>query len=244
MFRQKRNTEEGLEPDAAAESRPLGRVKRWGMLAVLIAVSIAIGASIYVFVPQFSGRFVNYGYLGAFLLTLVCSATILFPTPGFIVIFAMVVNPVFSWPLVALAAGVGGGLGESTAYFVGYGGDVIIAPEQSKRYKRAMEWTRRYGGVGIFLFSLAPFLPFDLAGLAAGAMRYPFWKFLTATLAGRLIRAFTECYLVYLGWGIWSSVLEFLSTLAWWVWVIVALGVVAITVGIIVAIWWRKRAKA
>lgn len=244
MFRRKRNTEEGLKPDATAESRPLGRVKRWGMLAVLIAVSLAIGVSIYIFAPKFSGGLEHYGYLGAFLLTLICSATILFPTPGFIVIFAMVVNPVFSWPLVALAAAVGGGLGESTAYFAGYGGNVIIAPEKSKRYKRAMEWTRRYGGVGIFLFSLAPFLPFDLAGLAAGAMRYPFWKFLTATLAGRLIRSFTECYLVYLGWGIWSSVLEFLSTLAWWVWVIVALCAIAIMGGIIVAIWWRKRARA
>lgn len=243
MFRRKRNTEEGLEPDTTAESGPRRRVGRWVLLAVLIAVSLAIGISILRFSPE-PGELDKYGYLGAFLLTLICSATILFPTPGFIVIFAMVVNPVFSWPLVALAAAVGGGLGESTAYFAGYGGKVIIAPEKSKRYKRAMEWTRRYGGITIFLFSLAPFLPFDLAGLAAGAMRYPFWKFLTATLAGRLIRSFVECYLFYLGWRIWPAFSGFLGTLAWWGWVIIGICTMTIIGGIIVAIWWRKRERA
>ncbi len=231
-----------MEPDAATDSRLLGRVWKWVLLIVIIVVSLAIGFSVYIFSPHFV-QLAKYGYLGAFLLTLVCSATILFPTPGFIIIFAMVVSPAFSWPLVALAAGVGGGLGESTAYLAGYGGNVIIAPEQSKRYNRAAEWTRRYGGIAIFLFSLAPFLPFDLAGLAAGAMRYPFWKFLVATLAGRLLRSFIECYLFYLGWGIWPDVWAFVSTLSWWAWVIFGLCAVVIIGGIIAAIWWRKRAK-
>ena len=243
MFRRKRDTEEGLEPDATAGFGPRRRAGRWILLAVLVVVSLGIGLGIYIFSPHVA-ELAKYGYLGAFLLTLVCSATILFPTPGFIVIFAMVVSPAFSWPLVALAAGAGGGLGESTAYFAGYGGNVIIAPEQWKKYRRAEEWTRRYGGIAIFLFSLAPFLPFDVAGLAAGAMRYPFWKFLTATLAGRLIRSFVECYLFYLGWLIWPVFCGFVGTLAWWGWVIIGLCAVAIIGGIIVAIWWRKRAKA
>ncbi len=110
MFRRKRNTEEGLEPGATAGFWSLGRAGRWILLAVLVVVSLGIGLGIYIFSPHVA-ELAKYGYLGAFLLTLVCSATILFPTPGFIVIFAMVVSPAFSWALVALAAGVGGGLG-------------------------------------------------------------------------------------------------------------------------------------
>lgn len=213
------------------------------MLVVLVVVSLGIGYAIFALSPRL-GEFVKYGYLGAFLVTLICSATIFFPTPGFIVVFAMVVSPAFSWPLVALAAGVGGGLGESTAYLAGFGGNVIVAPTEWKRYKRAEEWTRRYGGVAVFLFSLAPFLPFDLAGIAAGAMRYPFWRFLVATLAGRLIRSFSECYLVYLGWSMLPGVGRFLAALGWWAWVVISAGAVAIIAAVVGVLWWRRRARA
>ena len=39
----------------------------------------------------------------------------------------------------------------------------------------------------------------DLAGIAAGALRFPFRKFLLACFAGRLPRSFIEAYL---GWWI------------------------------------------
>ena len=38
----------------------------------------------------------------------------------------------------------------------------------------------------IFVFSLVPFF-FDLAGIAAGALRFPFWKFLLVCWLGRTI---------------------------------------------------------
>ena len=55
----------------------------------------------------------------------------------------------------------------------------------------------RYGGVAIFLFALVPGLIFDLIAIAAGAVRFPFWKFFLASFAGRLPRSFLEAYL---GW--------------------------------------------
>lgn len=215
---------------------------RWLLLGALVVVSLGIAFTIYWFSPRLA-EFARYGYLGAFLITLICSATIFFPTPGFIVVFAMVVSPAFSWPLVALAAAVGGGLGESTAYLAGYGGNVIVVPEQWERYRRAEEWTRRYGGVAVFLFSLAPFLPFDLAGIVAGAMRYPFWKFLVATLSGRLIRSFSECYLIYLGWLALPAVGRFLGALDWWAWVLMVTGIVVIAAGVAALVVGGKRAK-
>jgi len=126
----------------------------------------------------------------------------------------------------------GGALGESTAYIAGYGGAAIITHQQSKWYARAENWMRRYGSATIFVFALTP-LPFDVAGIAAGALRFPFWKFLLATLAGRLPRSLLECYLAYLGW-------EVLGELAWWIWVIIGVCIAVIMGGIII-IWWRQR---
>ncbi|MFW6126368.1 MAG: YqaA family protein, partial [Chloroflexota bacterium] len=222
--------------------RRRGSVGRWLLLGLLVAVSVGIGVSLYLFAPSLSA-FARYGYLGAFLVTLVCSASIFFPTPGFIIVFAMVVSPAFSWPLVALAAGVGGGLGEATAYLLGYGGNVIVVPEKWERYRRAEAWTRRYGAVAVFVFSLAPFLPFDLAGIVAGATRYPFWKFLLATLAGRLIRSFSESYVVYLGWSVLPAVGRFLVDLGWWGWLLVVVGGLATVAGVVAGVWWVRRAR-
>ncbi|MBA7467165.1 hypothetical protein ES707_02369 [subsurface metagenome] len=210
----------------------LSGTKRWLLLAV-IAVSIALLCyAIFRLTTYFEG-FEQYGYLGAFLIAFISSITIFFPIPGIVVILAIAANPAFNWSLVALAAGIGGALGEFTAYLAGYGGAVIIAPEQSRWYKRAENWMRRYGSATIFIFSLT-WLPFDVVGIAAGALRFPFWKFLLATLAGRLPRTFLECYLAYLGW-------EVLGGLAWWIWVIIGVGV-TVTIGGIIIIWRRQRA--
>lgn len=58
---------------------------------------------------------------------------------------------------------------------------------------------KQHGSVTLALFAFMPFLLFDLPGIAAGALRFPFWKFLLACFAGRLPRSFIESYL---GWWI------------------------------------------
>ncbi len=44
----------------------------------------------------------------------------------------------------------------------------------------------KWGAIAIFFFSLVP-LVFDLAGIVAGALRVPLWKFLLACWLGRTI---------------------------------------------------------
>jgi len=211
----------------------LSGTKRRLLLAFIVVLIALLCYAIFRLTPYFEG-FEQYGYLGAFLIAFISSITIFFPIPGIVVILAIAANPAFNWALVALAAGIGGALGEFTAYLAGYGGAVVIAPEQSRWYKRAENWMRRYGSATIFVFSLT-WLPFDIVGIAAGALRFPFWKFLLATLAGRLPRSLLECYLAYLGW-------EVLGGLAWWIWVIIG-GGVAVIIGGIIIIWWRQRAE-
>jgi membrane protein YqaA with SNARE-associated domain len=219
----------------------LSRTKRWLLLAVIIILVVLLCYSIFRLSPYLEG-FEQYGYIGAFLVTFICSSSVIFPTPGFILIWQMAAMPEFSWAWVALAAAIGGGLGEFTAYLVGYGGKVVIAPEESKSYKRAEHWMRRYGSVTIFAFALAPFLPFDVVGIIAGTLRFPFWKFILATLAGRLPRSFIECYLAHLGREQLPLFWSFLGGLAWWNWVIIGVCLAVLIVGVIM-VWQRKRAE-
>jgi len=218
--------------------------KRWLLLAIVIIAVVVLSYATFRLSDYFEG-FERYGYIGAFSVSFIASASVIFPVPGFVVIWAMAASPTFSWAWVALAAGIGGGLGEFTAYLVGYAGKVAIVPEHSTWYRIAEGWMRRYGSITIFAFALAPFLPFDPAGIAAGTLRFPLWKFLLATLAGRLPRSLIGCYVAYLGWEQLPALWDLLSRLTWWGWVII--GVCAtVAIGSMIIAWWvwrRKRAE-
>jgi len=144
------------------------------------------------------GKFLVYGYLGIFLISLSC-VTILFPIPWEAVVIAAgaTMNPL----LVALVATAGATIGELSSYLVGYLGKRIIIDKYLAKYAKAESWMNRYGSFAIFLFALLPIFLFDLIGIVAGASRFPLWKFILACFAGRLIRCLIEAYL---GHGVFS----------------------------------------
>jgi len=169
------------------------------LIAILI---VALGLSIllrHFFTEEDLKQFAEYGYLGVFLVTLVSSLSILLPLPGTVVVLAAA--DIWNPAIIALVAGIGGALGEISAYVVGYGGRAFIAPEQTERYQHAERWMQRRGGFAIFLFALFPFLIFDFVGIAAGVFRYPLKKFLIFAMLGRIPRSFIEVY-VYLALGV------------------------------------------
>ncbi len=126
----------------------------------------------------------RYGYPGIFLISMASSATVFLPAPSLAVVFATggVLNPL----LVGLAAGLGEALGELTGYLAGASGRAII--EDRERYQRLVQLTRRYGLLIIFFLSVIPNPTFDLAGIAAGALRFPVSRFLMACWAGKTIK--------------------------------------------------------
>ena len=146
-----------------------------------------------------------YAYIAVFLVALISSATVFVPAPGlaFILAAAAKWNPA----IVAVAASLGSSLGEISAYYVGHWGRRVARLEGSQYYQRATQWMRRYGIFTITFFAFVPFLMFDLAGIAAGALRMPLRTFLLGTYMGRLPRSFLECYL---GWGVISWLFPFL----------------------------------
>lgn len=139
-------------------------------------------------------KFLTYGYLGIFLVSLTC-VTILFPIPWEAVIIGagVALDPL----LLGIVATIGATIGELSSYFVGYLGRKIILDRYSEKYKKAEFWMERYGSFAIFLFALLPILIFDLIGIVAGSAKFPLWKFILVCFAGRLIRCLAEAYLGY-----------------------------------------------
>ena len=212
------------------------------MAAVLLLVLVVLGMGYGIF--QASGYlegFTKYGALGAFLVSFIASTTIFFPVFAFVIIGALVVSPATNWAVIALASSAGSALGEFTGYAVGYAGRVIISKQQSVWYQRAEGWMRRKGSLTIFVFALTP-LPFDVVGLVAGALRFPFWKFLLATLAGRLPKTFVGSYLTYIGWSELEALQLWLGGVTWWGWLMVAVGITLIIAGGVL-IWTGRRGK-
>jgi len=160
------------------------RKKLIPLLILLVVVAIWLG--IFYFYQRYPGRFDElrgYGYLGAFLLSLLFNATVVLPMGAIGVVIAL--GAVLPLPaVVGLAGGVGAAIGEITGYMAGYSGRGIA--QRTKMYSRVEGWVRRWGALAIFLASIVPFA-FDLVGIAAGVLRFPFWKFLLFCWLGRTI---------------------------------------------------------
>lgn len=159
------------------------------ILAVLVVIGITIGA--YLLRNQVE-KFAVFGYPGIFLIVLISYATILVPVPGLAFVFS--ISGVFHPIGVAIAAALGGTLGELTGYLAGFSGRAII--ENWKRYNNITKWVQKYGGPAIMILAALPNPFFDLVGVVAGALKMPVYKFLLWVLPGQLIKML---YIAYAG---------------------------------------------
>ncbi|MEE8472692.1 MAG: hypothetical protein V3S82_05950, partial [Dehalococcoidia bacterium] len=115
-------------------------------------VQLAVGFGLAVTVLAYTLRepisaLDDWGYLGAFIINGISSATVILPAPGaaVIAIMAQDLHPF----LVGLAAGLGGAIGGSTAYIAG-----LVAsskPRRNQRHRRLRGFMKRLGGPVIFV---------------------------------------------------------------------------------------------
>jgi len=166
------------------------------LLMLLFVVGIVVGLFVFFLRnPEKVEEFQGLGYLGAFLITLVTTATVILPFPGTVALFPL--GATFNPLLVGLAGGVGGGIGEMTSYLAGYSGRGIW--QSNRNYQNAVRWLQRWGSVLIFVFAATP-LPIDLVGIVAGNLRFPFWKFLIACWLGKTVQYLGMAYMGFWGW--------------------------------------------
>ncbi len=169
------------------------RTRLFRVLALLAAISISLTVfALRDHIPQLR----SLGYLGVFLVTLLSNATIFLPVPG--VMFTSLMGAVNNPLLTALAAGSGAALGELSAYLAGVAGRGTW--ENSRMAGRITQLVRRYGGLAIFLLAVIPNPLFDMAGMAAGALKVPLRRFLWFCWLGSLMKMLLFAYFgQYLG---------------------------------------------
>jgi membrane protein YqaA with SNARE-associated domain len=163
------------------------------ILTLLFVIALSV---IIILNRQKVTELAGYGYLGIFLISLISSASIVLPVPSWILVAALgaILNPV----LVGVVSGIGGTIGEMTGYLLGYGGRLAI--DNVALYNRMVKWMKRWGSVTIFVLALIPNPLFDVAGAAAGLLRFPVWKFILFGAAGRIPK---NIFFAYIGvWGL------------------------------------------
>ena len=132
----------------------------------------------------------DIGYVGLGLTVLIASGGLVLPVPSLAT--ACAAGIFLEPPYVALVAGSAGAVGELTGYFLGYSGRGVL--DQSRLYQRMERWMRRRGWLVLFLVALIPNPIFDFVGIAAGALRYPIWRFLLIVWVGKFLKFLTVAY--------------------------------------------------
>ena len=187
----------GIAQEEAPPSKsPLSWIKQHRTVILrVLSILVVVGISLWVFSIRDKVKELEaFGYPGIFAICLLANATVLVPAPGLAIVFAMggIFNPLF----VGLAAGLGSGLGEMTGYLAGVSGQGVT--ENTHIYAKIYPFVQRYGPITIFALAAIPNPLFDLAGLAAGALKMPVRNFLIAVILGKtvscLIFAFAGAY--------------------------------------------------
>ena len=124
------------------------------------------------------------GYLGVAMAALISGGGMILPVPALATVCA--VSGLLAPLYVGLVAGSAETVGELTGYFLGYSGRGVVG--EGRVSQRLQTWMRRRGWLLLFLLSLIPNPIFDLAGVTAGALKYPVAHFLAVVLFGKILK--------------------------------------------------------
>lgn len=174
-----------LADSRSSASSPLIIKPSLGMvlqLGFMVAASIGLAFLLVKFASRLESLG-NWGYVGVAAVEFGNSAMLAIPTPSYAYTFAMgsILNPF----AIGVIGGVFAMLGELIGYYLGHKGSAILP--DSPRVERFKSWTSRWGAVVLFGFALLP-VPFDIAGIWAGAARYPLVRFIPVVALGKTIK--------------------------------------------------------
>ena len=185
------------------EVRKKGSSKGAYILGAFGIIATILMAMAVVYYGESVQNLQRYGYLGAFLISILGGATIIIPVPMLVVVFALGGVMKYTW-LVGIAAALGELIGAVTIYMTGRGaGKALNNSKHGKiqvAYDRLMSLMERRGSLTLFVVAsvVNPF--FYPAALAAGALRFGFKKYILIVLTGKTIKCMTVVYAGY--WGL------------------------------------------
>jgi len=179
------------EPEKKSSGFTFARI---AALLLVIAITVYI-----VLMPEEQAlKLETYGYLGIFLISIIANATVIIPAPGLVIVFSM--GAKFSPLLVGIAAGLGATIGELSGYLAGFSGQAVI--EDQKRYNQMVGWMEKNGPLTIAILAFIPNPLFDLAGMIAGVLKMPVFRFMAFALIGKF---FKMLIFAYAGAGVLNS---------------------------------------
>jgi len=190
------------------ENRPTEKPVRWSFIMGVIGIVLTVAMTVVIIVYNNQIESLKqYGYIGAFLISILGGATIIVPVPMLAVVFAL--GGAMGSPLqvffLGLAAALGELVGAYTIYMTGRGAGQAMSTAQSGRiqrmYERMLGIMERRGPLVLFLVAsvVNPF--FYPAAMAAGALRIGLMKYTGIVLAGKLIKCMSVVYVGYYGLG-------------------------------------------
>lgn len=139
----------------------------------------------------------SLGYVGVLVISILANATLIVPAPASIAFTFAATGAGLNPLLVGLLAGLGSAVGELVGYMAGYAGHSVI--ENRGFYNRIFPLIKKWGAVAIFVLAVIPTPLFDVGGMAAGALKMPFWVFFLSCWAGKTVRMVLVAYA-----GVWT----------------------------------------
>ena len=123
--------------------------------------------------------FQRYGYLGIFLTALISNLSMFSPaTMIAVVLGGRIFNPLF----VGFIAGLGCILGEIIAYDVGSSGTTML--QDKEWFNKIQVYMEKNGFLTIYVVTSIPQPVANISALVAGATKFPFFEFVTASFLG------------------------------------------------------------
>jgi len=126
------------------------------------------------------------GYLGAFLVSLLGTLTVIFPVPYLIVIYLMGASQNYNPILLGLIGGLGATFGEITLYVLARVGRLALSEERKRKLEFFGELIRKYGAILVFIFAATP-LPDDILYPILGLIKYDAMYVFLACFAGKAL---------------------------------------------------------
>ena len=174
--------------------------EKWLRIAVYVIILAGISVGLVYLLRDLMSRFdistsglETTVYLVVFVVSLISNASIIFPVAIHLPLM-VAASLEYNFAIIALIASTAGTIGEITGYYAGYLGKKIIVTDKTPGYTRLVNWMTRYGPLAVFILSLQPIIPFDIAGLISGASKIPLWKFLLPCWAGKFLKYLLLCY--------------------------------------------------
>ena len=187
-----------------ATESPDKKSVRWAFVIGIVGIVLTIFMVVAIICFKDEVRQLEqYGYIGAFIISILGGATIIIPVPMLAVVFTLGGVMEYTW-LVGISAALGELIGALTIFMTGHGAGRVLVNSRHGRmqsaYERVLGLMEKRGPLVLFIVAsvVNPF--FYPAALAAGALRFGLTKYITIVLAGKIIKCMTVVYAGY--WGL------------------------------------------